>query len=289
MPFILLKEFGHKLKRRAVDYLLTHFGLLNIVSNQTQAFSALEYLSPDFLAVIKRNSNLMRWLKPAELNNAKLIRLGSKFDGGYVIPNDYGSCPLLISIGLGNNIDFERDFLSNPNKKVIGIDASIDKLQIERFTHIQSFVKGKKDLNSTSNLKSFESIFPLKSVPDNSILKVDCEGDELKILDDLNNKMLEKFRILIIEIHNIPKSLATDYQLFRRVMIKIYSQFQSIHIHANNGTPIFRFNEGVMFHTVEITFVQRKSYKFKEIDVFRAPKVLDSPTIKYLRDYEYYC
>ena len=64
-------------------------------------------------------------LKPIEYPH--LVRLGTKGDGGYVIPEDQiASCKLLVSLGLSDNFDFDKEFAAkNPAVRVIGVDHTI--------------------------------------------------------------------------------------------------------------------------------------------------------------------
>jgi len=66
-----------------------------------------------------------RLLRPLEC--ADLIRLGSCHDGGYVVPaSAVRSSRRLISLGLDDNWDFERDFLRENLRAVItGLDHSV--------------------------------------------------------------------------------------------------------------------------------------------------------------------
>ncbi|GAA7462625.1 hypothetical protein ckin119_06340 [Helicobacter pylori] len=50
----------------------------------------------------------------------ELVRLGAKYDGGYLVPNDFKGIKALFSPGVGNESTFEEDFyrqckLANPN------------------------------------------------------------------------------------------------------------------------------------------------------------------------------
>ena len=54
---------------------------------------------------------LPKFLKPFFLKKDELIRLGSIDDGGYVLPlKDIISSDVLISFGISDNWDFEKDF-----------------------------------------------------------------------------------------------------------------------------------------------------------------------------------
>ncbi|GAA8387627.1 hypothetical protein Hpkin5_12090 [Helicobacter pylori] len=56
----------------------------------------------------------------------ELVRLGAKYDGGYLVPNDFKGIKALFSPGVGNESAFEEDFyrqckLANPNGMMVYI------------------------------------------------------------------------------------------------------------------------------------------------------------------------
>ena len=66
-------------------------------------------------------------LKPIFINNSELFRLGSIDDGGYVVPKKtVKSSNLLISMGISDNWDFEKNFRKNSKAKILAYDYSID-------------------------------------------------------------------------------------------------------------------------------------------------------------------
>ena len=91
----------------------------------------------------------MQWLENVLLNKKELVRLGSIDDGGYVLPiKDIKSSNVLISFGISDNWDFEKDFIKISNAKVIAYDHSIDSnFWISKF---------KKDLIKFIKLKIFK-------------------------------------------------------------------------------------------------------------------------------------
>ena len=60
-------------------------------------------------------------------HSASLVRLGSKNDGGYLIPENFkNNQDNLLTFGLGLNWDFEKDFFfNNPQAVVVAFDKSI--------------------------------------------------------------------------------------------------------------------------------------------------------------------
>lgn len=65
----------------------------------------------------KEVNEKFNFLKPIDYPN--LIRLGSEYDGGYVVPNDLTKkTDVLISFGYGYDANFEYDYIKHTNKKV---------------------------------------------------------------------------------------------------------------------------------------------------------------------------
>ena len=63
---------------------------------------------------------------PIFIENNELVRLGSVDDGGYVVPKQtILSSELLVSLGMSDNWDFEKDFVKISKKSVYAYDHSI--------------------------------------------------------------------------------------------------------------------------------------------------------------------
>ena len=90
-------------------------------------------------------------LKPVFVENNELIRLGSIDDGGYVVPlKSIKNSKSLVSFGISDNWDFEKDFTKKGNVNLYAYDHSVDK----------SFwsARFKKDLLKFFKLKIFLSM-----------------------------------------------------------------------------------------------------------------------------------
>ena len=90
------------------------------------------------------------------------------------------------------------------------------------------------------------------------ILKIDIEGDEYKILEQIKKQFL-KINLLIIEFHNIHKNLNKLKNFIKKTKFKI------IHIHGNNY--------GYKQKLVEMTFINSKKFKTSKIQ-FQYPKII---------------
>ena len=67
--------------------------------------------------------------KPVYISNNELIRVGSIDDGGYVVHfNAVKKTTKLISFGISDNWDFERNFIKVSSAKIYAYDYSIDNI-----------------------------------------------------------------------------------------------------------------------------------------------------------------
>lgn len=262
--------------------ILTHSGVLNEISNVNVQLSTFGiFVSTKFKErVVKFNSGI----RPKNLLFHTFCRVGSKYDGGYVIPKDFTICNQLFSIGLGKNIDFEKEFLKISKKNsVLGADLSVD-VKLKNFKHIRKNIASNiSDTQTEITINSF--LKGVRILTGRSILKVDCEGFEVSLFNDIELDFLKKFRILVIEVHNIPIQLKGNYVNFQKMFKRIQKYHDCVHAHANNGVPIMKLGNVDLINTFEFTFVNRKYYKTRKVSKFKGPKPLDMPTIKFLPDH----
>ena len=84
-------------------------------------------------------------------------------------------------------------------------------------------------------------------------MKIDIEGDEYKILKDINRN-LNKINLVIIEFHNLQKNLRTIKNFIKNTKLK------NIHINANNYGMVD--NLGIP-QVIEMTLINPKKFKIK--------------------------
>ena len=241
-------------------------------------------------------------LKPIFIDDSELVRLGSIDDGGYVVPKvTVKSSNLLISMGISDNWDFEKDFRKNSNAKILAFDYSINKnfwiskfkkdlikfIQLKIFKprklykmfqyidfliffrlnkNIQFFLE---KIGKNKDSLSLDNIIKKYTQDQKEIfLKIDIENYEYEIIDDI---ILHKSKIqgIVIEFHSISKNLEKIYNFIN----KLNSDLELVHIHINNYSvkEINQFPEAI-----ELTFskkslhdqnlINNKDYPIKNLD-----------------------
>jgi hypothetical protein len=249
-----------------------------------------------------------KFLKPKVTSD--LIRIGSFNDGGYVIPKNAAvDTDTLISFGLFDDWKFEEDFKKFKNCKIICYDHSVTtKFWIIRFIkncysillmnnivdnfkkfftyfkyliffnkkdvlHLKKFIAPKNEFTFGINNKDktdLNEIFS-KNLYENIFLKIDIEGSEYRILDQIILHQ-NKIKGAVVEFHSCDL-------LFDRIE-KFISNFDLdlIHIHVNNYSNINQLSNP---DVIELTFCQKKYSKKSNVENLNYPmKDLDSPNNK---------
>jgi hypothetical protein len=200
--------------------------------------------------------------------NYDLLRVGRNNDGGYLVEkNSIKNSKTLISFGIGNDWSFESHFKSHNNIKIFAYDYSVNSFFWSRQSRDLQFLFNEFFSNKNENyffatkisktgLKYLENIS--LEIPDifNSLefnlyggtkpifFKIDIEGSEYRILDDLINYQKD-IEGLVIEFHNVDLHLEKISKFLDNINLEL------CHIHANNFENLDKFGIPT---TLELTF-----------------------------------
>lgn len=206
-------------------------------------------------------------LKPKQQYN--LIRLGSRNDGGYLLEkNSIDQSQILLSFGIANNWDFERDFYRIHSVPIEAFDPgtkfkvlyrecfrnafrilrdfwkphkTIPKWMLSLFRVIDYFIffNAERRLNHISigyekegaKKKNLNSIIEELDELHSIFIKCDIEGWEYRIIEDL---IFHSSRIigLVIEFHDVDLHLRKIEEFIEVFPLHL------VHIHANNYSDV---------------------------------------------------
>ena len=226
---------------------------------------------------------LPRFLKPYHVKYSNLIRIGPKTDGGYVIDKRVlNKSNILLTCGLNDDWEFEKSFLrKKKDAKIQAFDHTVNrdfwlrrfkkdmvsllllkKLRISKILDVFKYIDyllffrnnkkhyEKKIVFKKENQKEITITKILRNYKD-VILKIDIEGDEYKILDDIK-KNSKKINFLIIEFHQIHKNIKKLKKFLHKIDLKI------IHIHANNYGGVDTNSDPKV---IELSLLNAKKFK----------------------------
>jgi len=208
-----------------------------------------------------------------------------KNDGGYLVDkNAIISSDFLISGGIFWDYRFEKDFIEMTNKEVFCFDHQINPqhylvtwllILIKRILLFNNFSRIKKAFNNMikpikfknfiknkkvnyfklgigleyENITSLETILKKISLDKKYFLKLDIEGDEYRVLDDII-KYSKNLHGLVIEFHNVDLHKQKIINFINNLPLKL------IYIHPNNAAPLNIDGDPTI---VEMTFSKNPS------------------------------
>jgi len=215
--------------------------------------------------------------------NYNLIRIGSNNDGGYLIPDDLDGINACFSPGVSDCSDFEFD-LATRGIKCFLADFSVNTPPISHklFYFDKIFLGSIESQNHITLNNWIDNKTPNES---EFILQMDIEGSEYAVILDTSRETLMKFRILVIEFHELDLlSDNTAFQLISLCFKKLLSDFEIIHIHPNNCAKPIVYNKYEIPPTIEFTFL-RKDRILKKIATKSFPHPLDMKNIPHKDDF----
>lgn len=224
-------------------------------------------------------------------NVGEKIRVGSKNDGGYILPKiAIEKSDFLFSYGIETNIEFEEEYieLSDNKKNVYAFDHTIDGIPTR---YENNFFFNKEGLSSskTNNTNNFLEHFNSRFNNGKALLKIDVEGCEYEWFDNTSIEDLSKKVVaIVIEFHNLSDE---DYRNnFFRIVKNLNNYFYVCHIHGNNCSGQFLYKENDLLtnipDVIELSFVSKDIVTNVSMDKSFYPTKLDTPNSVYLEDYD---
>ncbi len=230
------------------------------------------------------------------------VRIGPKYDGGYILLDEFiKKKNSLISLGVGNDVAFDLDFLEKNNYSKAYL--------FDKTSNIKSKKKNlffyKKNVSSFTSIKDkvigINSI--LKKFQRRIILKMDIEGNEWHTLENLDDGNLSRISQMIIEFHLIhididmgvlskkyspyfSKFYLNNYNLinqnlfekYYKIFKKLNKYFYIFHIHPNNSIKKIDIENFSIPPLLEISFINKKCVRSARLTKNKFPiKNLDFP------------
>jgi hypothetical protein len=215
---------------------------------------------------------ILRIISSPHPSGSELFRIGSQNDGGYVSVNDFSEDDTLVSLGIGDNLDFERD-ISKRLGRILAFDHTVDLFddKIENLTFAKLGVKAEPAPNFTTLGKIIDEI----PISGDLILKIDIEGWEWEVLDSLSSLELSRFKQIIGEFHDFHE--IRNFEVIERVVRKLSENFVVTNSHANNWGG-YQIIQKIAFPDVlEISWLRKDRIKIASEFTPKATVILNSP------------
>ncbi len=220
-------------------------------------------------------SQLFEILRPLK-TEYQLVRRGGIADGSYLVPDSPINYQGVISPGVGQTFEFEKEIVP-ASIKVILIDGTIQKPE----NLPPNFIFRKEMLTEKTSVSSGEvtlSDLVLKEFPNSEslLLSMDIEGAEYKVISTTSIGTLSKFALLVIEFHQLQKVFVSksNNEEITRVFNKLKGEFYLLHSHPNNAGGFFLYRFKKIPKVIETTWV-RKDLAKKNFGPANLPHNLD--------------
>jgi hypothetical protein len=205
-------------------------------------------------------------------NPFDLIRIGGSGDGSYLIPDDLEGIDACFSPGVNNFKNFEDQLTNHYGIKCHMCDFSSNprKFKTPLVKGMQTFKKKWLDVdggNDSISLKEWvEELSP--DANNDLILQIDIEGAEYRNLLATDSNTLNRFRIIVIELHDLFTFKIPE--LFSKkvgpLLAKLNETHVSIHAHPNNcgGDSIEPVTGLNIPNVIEVTYLRRDRFTGNE-------------------------
>lgn len=221
---------------------------------------------------------LLNQLRPVSCDK-ELIRLGSKRDGGYLVPNDLAGIEACFSPGVGCSSSFEKD-CADRGMKVFLADGFVEKPRLDH--ELFHFTRKNIGILTNDNCMTIDDWVSL-SLPDSQgdlLLQMDIEGFEYEVLLGMSDKLLKRLRIIAIEFHYLD-GLRNKlfFKLISRMFEKLLQTHTCVHNHPNNYQGSVKMEDIEIPIVTELTFLRNDRIKHSSFaEVF--PHPLDNDNAK---------
>jgi hypothetical protein len=222
---------------------------------------------------------VLELLKPVD-NGHHLIRIGGPKDGGYLLPEDLIGVEACFSPGVASNWSFENDLFQKFTIPSVMYDASVDR-PID-LPDIHVFYKQFIGASTFKNYKSIADVvnIDLEKYPGDLIAQIDIEGGEYPLLNSISLDILIRFRVLVVEMHELDRWIDKRYfhEIVSPILQKIATTHDLVHSHVNNNGGTFRYRSYKAPKVIELTW-HRKDRAIKYGGFRKIPNLLDSDNV----------
>ena len=207
--------------------------------------------------------NLLQKLQPYTCGK-NLIRIGPNGDGGYLVPDDLENIEACFSPGVDFVSGFEKE-IADLGINVFLADKSVERPadEHERFQFTKKFIGATTNDDFMTLDNWVESSVPSKT--SDLLLQIDIEGYEYEVFLSTPSDVLNRFRVVVAEFHNLNQLWNKPFfDLASSAIEKLLQTHSCVHIHPNNCSHPVKTKLGLELPRVmEFTFLRNDRFTEK--------------------------
>jgi len=221
---------------------------------------------------------LLALLTPWDIDLDK-FRIGRRGDGGYVAADQLHPKQAILSYGISNEVSFDLE-MAEAGFKVWQFDHTIDGAPVAHdnlIFHKEGVAGRDRPDEKLFTVEAHAERFAINL--DGAILKMDVEGSEWDVFDQMSPDTLGRFDQIFVELHSLGRLSRPRFAgIFSRVMAKLNAQFTLFHVHANNARPLVPVETFFTPGLLEVSFVRTDLVKRRRSRTWY-PTDLDFPNV----------
>lgn len=207
---------------------------------------------------VQRLDALAAALRPVR-TRFELARYGSDADGGYLLPEDLQGIAACFSPGVDVNASFEADL-----QRRAGIGSHLADYSVKRppaGLTPRSFLKkylGVVDDHKYTTLDTWVRQTDDFRTGRDLLLQMDIEGSEYACLMGATEETLRRFRIIVVEVHNLSCwGEPRFFDFVNATFSKLLRHFHVVHNHPNNNCPLVELGGFIGPQVFELTLLRK--------------------------------
>lgn len=201
------------------------------------------------------------------INNkcVKRIRIGKNNDGGYIMFKPFSQKNIAYSIGINDDVSWDKD-MAGYGYEIYQYDHTILELP-ENNDHFHWFKVGLTGSKETNELKHLSTLIS-NNCHDNisgMVLKIDIEGCEWDVLNECDEKILNQFDQIVIELHNLNN---LNYaQKIIKGLEKLTKNHHVVNVHGNAYSYVSFCGDLMTPDVLEVTLINDNLYGDNEDNI----------------------
>lgn len=194
----------------------------------------LSFGSKDEMAILNMVKQIIKpsvksLIHPFDCPELGLKLYGGKHDGSYILSSKIlGNTSAVYSYGIGNNVKFDIDLTRYFSFPIFQYDHTINDTPVKH----PNFIFKKEALSSVNLVQHLQE--NNHNDRDDLLLKIDTEGAEYELFENIDLAILKKFNQIAIEIHRIKDHDEKCIKLLKA----LFASHKLVHIHANNYSSV---------------------------------------------------
>lgn len=185
--------------------------------------------------------------------------------------DDFDSKCVAYSFGISNDVSWDDD-MADRGFEIFMYDHTIEGLPHQRAQfHFYPYGIAETKQAKLDTLENFIN-HNGHTHHKHMVLKMDVEGAEWTVLQQMDKTVLSCFDQMVFELHRIE-----DMACMIRVLEKLNESYQVVHVHANNYCSPTWDDERAWPYAFEVTYANRNRYTFEEPKELCLPIDIDRP------------